>query len=250
MPRVVMLSEVNPAVTVLVNHPLTQGRPRSCGSCAMTALYQAHNWFNLFNPDDLAALKARGSSRRSKRRSRWSTTAPASRARRCSSGTEPPLLHGRALSRPADLPTSTAGPDVQVPHRVRRVRPPPHRPVAQHPERPHAAATPDPHGYLEGYNRFAVEAVELGFVRHQDFTRDPDSEVHAMCAKLELPFDPTYRERWAAYAHITGDTKGTRAQTEIHPFLPRRPVEQSTIDEFAANPAYRAAIEMLGYSHP
>lgn len=252
MPGVVMLSEVNPAVATLLNHPLTQKTPDVLHLLRqMAALYQAHNWFKLLTADDVAKLKA--------------------------SAVLPPfeesiaLIHQRAQERNLTLllrdwshldftalpflarPTYRRSTALILASKYRVVC----AAFVRHPIDQWLSVQNIPMlrqrltlaAFLEGYNRFAREAVDVGFVRYEDFTRDPDTEVQAMCAKLELPFDPTYRERWATYSHITGDTKGTRAQTEILT-LPRRPIEQVAIEAFAANADYRAAIEMLGYSHP
>lgn len=252
MPSVVMLSEVNPAVTALVQHPLTQRTPEVMRLLRqMVPLYQAHNWFKLLTPEDVTTLKARQDmppfdesialiQRRAAEQNKtlllrdWSHLDYAAA----------PFLARPTFRRSTALALASK-----------------FRPVCaafvRHPIDQWLSIQNVPmlrqrltlEVFLEGYRRFAREALDLGFIRYEDFTQDPDAEVAAMCAKLELPFDPAYRERWAAYTFITGDTKGTRAQTEIVS-LPRRPIEQSAIDAFGSNADYRAAIEMLGYPHP
>lgn len=101
--------------------------------------------------------------------------------------------------------------------------------------------------YLEGCERFAAEAVAIGFVRYEDFTRDPDASLKTLCERLELPFDGSYIDRWAANDHVTGDTTGTRGgRQEIRP-LARRQADESTIAAFRAYESYHRIKELLGY---
>lgn len=104
----------------------------------------------------------------------------------------------------------------------------------------------DPARYLEGVERFAEDAVSVGFARYEDFTRAPDDTLRAICAALELPFDPGYRDRWAGYANVTGDVMPGRGGAEIRP-LPRQPVDPEERRAFCALPAYARILERLGY---
>jgi hypothetical protein len=99
--------------------------------------------------------------------------------------------------------------------------------------------------FLQGYRRFADEAAEIGFVRYEDFTADPDTALKTLCSRLEIPFDPGYRERWSDYPHVTGEPK----PRETIGARPRPPVSPALLEAFAADPNYRAAIERLGYRH-
>lgn len=252
MPNVAMLSEVHPAVVKLIEHPLTQRTPDVVKLLQrMEPLRQAHQWFNLLTPDDRAGLVAKGSL--------------------------PPfeeaidLIYARAAERGLTLILRdwthldfAAAPFIaRATHRrtTAAVLAPKYNIIAttfvRHPIDQWLSIQGIPmlksrltlEQYLAGTLKFAIEARQLGFVRYEDFTRDPDPQVRVLCERLRIPFDPTYRERWAGYTKITGDTKGTRAQTEIVS-LPRRPVDAATLDAFGASADYRAAIEILGYSHP
>lgn len=103
--------------------------------------------------------------------------------------------------------------------------------------------------YLRGYRLFAEEAARTGFIRYEDFTRDPDAQLRTLCARLEIAFDPEYRQRWKQYRKITGDVIATRNQSDIQ-FSPRRPVRDGLLDEFAGNEDYTASLRLLGYGHP
>lgn len=103
--------------------------------------------------------------------------------------------------------------------------------------------------YLTGYLRFAEFCSQIGFIRYEDFTRNPDEAFKALCANLDIHFDLSYRERWSRYTTITGDIKAQHLETEILP-RPRHPMEPNLLERFAGNANYRRAIDILGYDHP
>lgn len=103
--------------------------------------------------------------------------------------------------------------------------------------------------FLEGYRRFAEAACEIGFLRYEDFAADPSVVMKELCRRLEVRFDRQFTERWSSYAFVTGDVAGSRGGTMIRP-VPRRAVDPALLEELAANPAYRASLELLGYEHP
>lgn len=252
MPGVAMLSEVHPAVTKLLQHPLTQRTPDVVKLLQrMEPLRQAHHWFGLLTPEDRAALVTRGALppfeeavdliyRRACERGLtlilrdWShldfAAAPfiarATNRLTTSAVLEPRynVVSTTFVRHPIDQWLSIQN----IPMLKQRLT------LGQ---------------YLEGTLKFAIEAQRLGFIRYEDFTREPDAQVRLLCERLRIGFDPAYRQRWATYTKITGDTKGTRAQTEIVS-LPRRPVDPAVIEQFSASEHYRAAIQILGYPHP
>lgn len=101
--------------------------------------------------------------------------------------------------------------------------------------------------FLCDCHRFAVTSHKIGYLRYEDFTRDPDGFLGKLCKRLGLAFDPTYRERWKTYTNITGDVSSPTR--DIGP-TPRREAEPELIDRFAANLDYCATLDLLGYSHP
>jgi predicted O-linked N-acetylglucosamine transferase (SPINDLY family) len=102
--------------------------------------------------------------------------------------------------------------------------------------------------FLRDYLRFAETCQETGFIRYEDFTRDPDGVLKELCRRLELPFDPDYRDKWKIYRTITGDT-GPQVKTHDIAPSPRRPTEPALLAQFEANDDYWAAMELLGYDH-
>lgn len=105
----------------------------------------------------------------------------------------------------------------------------------------------DPTDYLHGCRAFAELAVEVGFVRYEDFTLDPDAELARLCAGLGVEYDPTWRERYRTYAHVTGDEATlAKAIGEIHPAT-RRPLDAATRALFEASDDYTQTCRLLGY---
>lgn len=103
--------------------------------------------------------------------------------------------------------------------------------------------------FLHGCRAFAEMAVQIGFVRYEDFARAPDPALETLCERLALPFDPGYRERWFRYDRITGDP--SRGSGEVRIALPpRHPMPESLETQFADNADYRAVLTLLGYGHP
>lgn len=101
--------------------------------------------------------------------------------------------------------------------------------------------------FLYGYYRFAQECLSLGFIRYEDFTRDPDTHLEVLCQRLHVPFDPDYKHKWTSYVTISGDYPPSgRGRNEILP-LPRQTIEPELLRQFQGNPHYRSALEMLGY---
>lgn len=103
-----------------------------------------------------------------------------------------------------------------------------------------------PTRFLRGASRFAESAVETGFIRFEDFTRDNDRTLRQLCTGLELEFDPEYRDRWPAYTNITGDVFPGRAGASITP-LPRRAMDAAEKRRFCALPLYDLTTTRLGY---
>lgn len=106
-----------------------------------------------------------------------------------------------------------------------------------------------PAGYLRGCAAFAEHAAEVGFVRYEDFTADPEPALRTLCERLTLEYDPSWRERWSSYTRVTGDTasgsRGSRS-SEIRP-MPRGPLPDGLHEGFLASADYRRACGLLGY---
>jgi len=102
--------------------------------------------------------------------------------------------------------------------------------------------------YLDGMLRFSELCAEIGFVRYEDFTHDPDAHLRTICDTLALGFDEGYSQRWSAYDKVTGDRQFSRGGAEAIRALERRPAPDGLVDEFRARESYARIKALLGYS--
>lgn len=100
---------------------------------------------------------------------------------------------------------------------------------------------------LHGFRCFAEQAVEIGFLRYEDFVADPDKVLRQLCERLQLDFDDRYKDRWADYRNITGAVGTTRTTIEAEP---RGAVDPELLSRLSENDDYRTILELLGYEHP
>lgn len=104
-----------------------------------------------------------------------------------------------------------------------------------------------PEDFMVGYLRFAREAAAMGFIRFEDFTRNPDAELRSLCAMIGLPFDPGYSRRWSDIRTITGDTISERARhAAIRP--DSSTPDRDVVARFERTPLYAESLETLGYA--
>lgn len=105
--------------------------------------------------------------------------------------------------------------------------------------------------YMAGVRRFAELAQAIGFVRYEAVCARPATAIAELCARLDLPFDPSFVDRYASWTRVTGDlgpvadTRGGGAARAI----PRRPVPAALRERLADQPDYREALRILGYEH-
>lgn len=105
----------------------------------------------------------------------------------------------------------------------------------------------DPAVYLRGCRAFAELAARVGFVRYEDFTREPEAELARLCTGLGAPYDERWPGKYRTYARVTGDAETmARAVGEIRTARPREPDTQTRAG-FLANQDYTAACGLLGY---
>ena len=100
---------------------------------------------------------------------------------------------------------------------------------------------------LTAQRRYAEAAVDIGFVRYEDFVAETDGELRKICDKLELEYDPGYADRWAAYSTITGDTGAADGTETTISLPPRKPPPPEILERLLANSDYQKTCELLGY---
>lgn len=105
--------------------------------------------------------------------------------------------------------------------------------------------------FFYGYRRYA-EAVQGNFFRYEDFIADPSATMQWLCSQLEVPFDPTFIDRWHLNEHVTGDNKKSsrgssgKEASMIRP-LPRRQIEPELQTALSENGDYQRILTLLNY---
>lgn len=102
--------------------------------------------------------------------------------------------------------------------------------------------------FLHGCRRFAEQAQAIGFIRYEDILRQPGEGIRALCDRLALPFDPTFLDKWYRYENVTGDPDRSSRTTIDPPKPTRAPAE--LLARMAASADYRRTLALLGYTHP
>ncbi len=103
--------------------------------------------------------------------------------------------------------------------------------------------------YLMGYRHFAEKCAEIGFIRYEDFVRTPEPVVQELCTQLKLKYDYSFINKWSAYNKITGDISPPRVREKIE-VRKRESVESGLLKQFESNIDYQKALMLLGYRHP
>ncbi|MEL6739923.1 MAG: hypothetical protein AAFP26_04645 [Planctomycetota bacterium] len=117
---------------------------------------------------------------------------------------------------------------------------------------PHVADRLTLSAYLRGLDAFSAWCVAHGFVRYEDFTREPGLQLDRICAGLGIAYDETWCDRWSAYDKVTGDRPGAgasgrgAASSAITP-LERRAHGADLLDAFRSHDVYAPICERLGY---
>jgi len=115
--------------------------------------------------------------------------------------------------------------------------------------------------YLYGARAYAEAATDIGYMRYEDFCRSPDISLKTICDRLDVNYDPEYRDRFYRYWTITGDSYhpgntitltgepvGERTSDVIR--LPeRRPEFYSLLRVLENNSDYLSILETLNYEY-
>jgi hypothetical protein len=103
--------------------------------------------------------------------------------------------------------------------------------------------------FLRGYRRFAEQSAAIGFVRYEDFTRDPTQALRTICYLLRITYDDDFRNNWSSYVKIT-TAPGKRDGGFVIRQRVRPSVGAELLEQFDDNEDYHHAISILGYKHP
>lgn len=104
--------------------------------------------------------------------------------------------------------------------------------------------------YLLGYYHFAEQVQITGFLRYEDFVKEPESVMKELCKKLSVPYHAEFIYKWPDYTTITGDTQSARGDKRIIRPVPRKQMEPGLLEQFEKNQYYIKSLDLLGYGHP
>lgn len=101
--------------------------------------------------------------------------------------------------------------------------------------------------YLRGCLAFAELAAEVGFVRYEDFTREPDAQLVRLCEGLGVEYDAGWSERYHSYSQVTGDESASAASIGAIRPAKRHSLDPEIAEAFTASDDYARACELTGY---
>jgi len=61
-------------------------------------------------------------------------------------------------------------------------------------------------GFRKAHDSFGKFVRLTGSISYEDLCADPDVTMRKVCEHLDMPFDPTYDQKWSSYRKVTGDT--------------------------------------------
>lgn len=105
-----------------------------------------------------------------------------------------------------------------------------------------------PRVFCDGYAAFLRELASSGVdvFKYEEFLDDPDNQLRAMCAKLELRFESSFRDRFHQFAMVTGDFERLN-DPSITPPAPKQMLSH-VMDQFRSSESYHSILEKAGYS--
>lgn len=101
-------------------------------------------------------------------------------------------------------------------------------------------------GFLYGHRRFAEMSVETGFVRYEDFCRNPAKALTQLCENLNVPFDAAFSTSWANYTKVTGDE--SRAPSGAILARTRPEPDVGALARLQHSDDYHISLQLLGYT--
>ena len=101
--------------------------------------------------------------------------------------------------------------------------------------------------FLTAERRYAELISPIGFVRYEDFVAGPDAVLGEICDRLDIEFDPDYRDRWRHYTTITGDTAPGQSEITSITVPIRKDVPDQIRAHLLASDHYLKTCALLGY---
>lgn len=102
--------------------------------------------------------------------------------------------------------------------------------------------------FCEAYAAFLQELGTKRVHKYEDFVRNPDAELRAICTHLALPFEPSFIERFDKFDRVTGDLARLREQAISRPR--KKVLPPALIDEFRSSTSFWYVLQATGYADP
>jgi hypothetical protein len=105
-----------------------------------------------------------------------------------------------------------------------------------------------PSVFCEGYAAFLREFGTKRVYKYEDFVRNPDTELRAICNDLVLTFEPAFIERFHKFDCVTGDLTRNHEQAISAP--KRKVLSSALIDEFRSSASFEYILRATDYADP
>ncbi len=104
--------------------------------------------------------------------------------------------------------------------------------------------------FLKGYRAFAELAADIGFVRFEEFTLNPASNLQTLCGLLKINYDPAFESRWKDFTSVTNNAAGKGGSMESRTTViesRQHSVSVELAKALAACADFVPSLELLGY---
>jgi hypothetical protein len=105
-----------------------------------------------------------------------------------------------------------------------------------------------PSVFCDSYAAFLQALGPTPLYKYEDFVRNPETELRAICGDLVLPFEPSFIERFHRFEYVTGDL--TRLGEQAISLRERQALLPGLIDEFRRSTSFLYILQATGYKDP
>lgn len=103
-----------------------------------------------------------------------------------------------------------------------------------------------PSDFCESYAAFLEDLRSTPVYKYEDFVLNPEKQLLRICRDLQIPFDPTFKNRFHSFRFVTGDFS---RQGEATIALPREVRRSGRIlEEFQSIPSFTKILRSLDYA--
>jgi hypothetical protein len=104
----------------------------------------------------------------------------------------------------------------------------------------------NPQTFCDAYAAFLRELGATPVYKYEEFIDNPQDQLRAICGDLDLPFAPSFIERFHQFDLVTGDLTRLRDQAISPPA--RKLVPPDVMEEFRSSDSFHFILSKTGYS--